>query len=440
MRAVPALMRVFRDRTEAGRSLASELEKRVFANPVVIALPRGGVPVGAEVAKRLKAPLDVLVTRKIGSPENPEYGIGAISENGTFWLNENAVRELGLSEIETRVLIKKEEKEVRRRVHQYRGDRPITDVRDRTVILVDDGLATGVTAKASMHALREMGAERVILAAPVGAPDTAAALADEADQVVCLELPMGFYSVGAWYENFEQTSDEEVIRLLSEARQEESKTVSKEIEITDGLVRLPGTLAIPPRAHGIVLFAHGSGSSRLSPRNLQVAEELNHAGIATLLFDLLDPVEALDRANVFDIELLASRLVLAYTAIKQRPETFELPVAFFGASTGGGAALYAAALLGDSISAVVSRGGRPDLAMSKLREVQAPTLLAVGGLDTQVIELNREAQAQLPNSKMLIVTGATHLFEEPGALESVSAAAKEWFLEHFESAGARAAA
>jgi len=440
MRAAPALMRVFKDRIEAGRSLASELEKMVFGNPVVIALPRGGVPVGAEVAKRLNAPLDVLVTRKIGSPENPEYGIGAISENGTFWLNENAVRKLGLSEIETRVLIKKEEKEIRRRVHQYRGDRPITDVRDRTVILVDDGLATGVTARASMRALREMGAERVILAAPVGAPDTAAALADEADQVVCLELPMGFYSVGAWYENFEQTSDEEVIQLLSEAHQEDSKTVSKEIEITDGLVRLPGTLAIPPRAHGIVLFAHGSGSSRLSPRNLQVAEELNHAGIATLLFDLLDPVEALDRANVFDIELLASRLVLAYTAIKQRPETFELPVAFFGASTGGGAALYAAALLGDSISAVVSRGGRPDLAMSKLREVQAPTLLAVGGLDTQVIELNREAQAQLPNSKMLIVTGATHLFEEPGALESVSAAAKEWFLEHFESAGARAAA
>lgn len=433
-------MRIFRDREEAGKSLADAIEGIPLGNPAVVALPRGGVPVAAEVAKRLHVPLDVLITRKIGAPQNPEYGIGAICENGTFWINESAADELRLSEFEIRNIIKKEGQEIRRRVQEYRGDHPFLDVRDRTVILVDDGLATGVTARVSIQALYEMGAERVILAAPVGAPDTARSLSQLADQVICLETPDGFYSVGAWYENFEQTSDEEVVRLLSESRQRKVEIVSKEIEITDGVIKLPGTLKIPPQARGIVLFAHGSGSSRLSPRNIQVADELNRAGIATLLFDLLDPVEAMDRSNVFDIPLLASRLVLAFTAIRQRPETFELPVGFFGASTGGGAALWAAASLGDSITAVVSRGGRPDLAMEKLSYVQAPALLVVGGLDTEVIELNRLAHAALPHSKMLIVAGATHLFEESGTLEAVAEAARDWFVEHFEKKTAHAAA
>ncbi|MFL5815657.1 MAG: phosphoribosyltransferase family protein [Bdellovibrionia bacterium] len=437
-------MRVFKDREEAGKSLADELNKEpggfALANSIVIALPRGGVPVAAEISRRLKAPLDVLITRKIGAPDNPEYGIGAISENGTFWINENAVYSLGLSEIEVRNLMKREESEIRRRVHEYRGDRPITDIRDRTVILVDDGLATGVTARVSIQALREMGAERVVLAIPVGAPDTVEAMAKVADQVICLELPQGFYSVGSWYENFEQTNDEEVIELLSESRKELAEIVSKEIEITDGRIKLPGILKIPPNAKGIVLFAHGSGSSRHSPRNIQVADELNHAGMATLLFDLLDPVEALDRSNVFDIPFLADRLVLAFTAVRQRPETFELPVGFFGASTGGGAALWAAASLGHAISGIVSRGGRPDLAMEKLPQIDAPTLLIVGGFDPEVIELNRAAHAALPHSKMLIVAGATHLFEEPGTLEAVADAARDWFLNCFEKSAARHAA
>jgi putative phosphoribosyl transferase len=285
-----------------------------------------------------------------------------------------------------------------------------------------------------------MGAERVILAIPVGAPDTVEFLAQEADQVICLELPELFYSVGSWYENFQQTSDEEVIELLADSRKLRSEIVSKEIEITDGAVKLPGTLNIPPNAKGIVLFAHGSGSSRQSPRNMQVADKLNQAGIATLLFDLLDPIEALDRSNVFNIPFLANRLALAFIAIRERPETFELPAGFFGASTGGGAALWAAANLGESIVAVVSRGGRPDLAMEKLPKIKAATLLIVGGLDPEVIELNRSAHMALSNSKMLIVAGATHLFEEPGTLEAVADAARDWFLNCFEKSVARHAA
>lgn len=433
-------MRIYRDREEAGRSLADAIEGIALGNPIVIALPRGGVPVAAEVARRLNSPLDVLITRKIGAPHNPEFGIGAICENGTFWINELVADELRLSEFEIKNIIKKEEREIRRRVHEYRGDRVITDVRDKTVILVDDGLATGVTARVSIRALYEMGAERVILAVPVGAADTVQSLSKEAYQVICLETPEGFFSVGSWYENFEQTTDEEVVQFLIESRKQEDKIVAKEIELTDGVVRLPGILKIPPQAQGIVLFAHGSGSSRLSPRNIQVADELNRAGIATLLFDLLDPIEALDRANVFDIPFLANRLVLAYRAIRQRPETFELPVGFFGASTGGGAALWAASQLGGAITAVVSRGGRPDLAMEKLNQVQSPTLLIVGGLDTEVIELNRRAHSALPHSKMVVVAAATHLFEEPGALEAVSVAARNWFIENFEKKTAHAAA
>jgi putative phosphoribosyl transferase len=437
-------MRVFKDREEAGKSLADKLVKEpggiALANSIVIALPRGGVPVAAEIASRLKAPMDVLITRKIGAPDNPEYGIGAISENGTYWINEGAASSLGISDLEIRSIMKRETSEIQRRVHEYRGDRPMIDVRDRTVILVDDGLATGVTARVSIQALREMGAERVILAIPVGAPDTVEFLAQEADQVICLELPELFYSVGSWYENFQQTSDEEVIELLADSRKLRSEIVSKEIEITDGAVKLPGTLNIPPNAKGIVLFAHGSGSSRQSPRNMQVADKLNQAGIATLLFDLLDPIEALDRSNVFNIPFLANRLALAFIAIRERPETFELPAGFFGASTGGGAALWAAANLGESIVAVVSRGGRPDLAMEKLPKIKAATLLIVGGLDPEVIELNRSAHMALSNSKMLIVAGATHLFEEPGTLEAVADAARDWFLNCFEKSVARHAA
>jgi putative phosphoribosyl transferase len=197
-------------------------------------------------------------------------------------------------------------------------------------------------------------------------------------------------------------------------------------------VRLEGTLSVADRACGVVLFAHGSGSSRLSPRNAQVAAGLQRRGIATLLFDLLSDEEANDRRNVFDIPLLAERLVMAHDWLDEaRPELAELPKGYFGASTGAAAALVAAAEKGGEVAAVVSRGGRPDLASPHLRNVTAATLLIVGGHDTQVIELNRQAFAELRCEKALeIVPGATHLFEEPGALEIVTEKAAEWFARH----------
>jgi putative phosphoribosyl transferase len=201
---------------------------------------------------------------------------------------------------------------------------------------------------------------------------------------------------------------------------------AREVQIAPlGLV---GTLQMPGEAHALVVFAHGSGSSRLSPRNRMVAAALNQHGIATLLFDLLTAEEERDRANVFDIPLLAERLVAAVHWIDGEPDCAALPLGLFGASTGAAAALMAAAALGERVGAVVSRGGRPDLAGAALAQVQAPTLLIVGGDDFAVIGLNEQALAQLSGPKALeIIAGATHLFPEPGALEAVIAHATRWF-------------
>ena len=202
-------------------------------------------------------------------------------------------------------------------------------------------------------------------------------------------------------------------------------------DVALGPHRLGGILHRPVDATAIVLFAHGSGSSRFSPRNTYVAEALREAGIATLLFDLLTEEEEANRANVFDIGLLAGRLVSATEWVLLNPETKMLRVGYFGASTGAAAALVAAARLGNAVGAVVSRGGRPDLAEAALPDVVAPTLLIVGGYDTVVIELNEFARDRLRCEKDLrIVPEATHLFEEPGKLDDVIRLARQWFVDH----------
>jgi putative phosphoribosyl transferase len=193
-------------------------------------------------------------------------------------------------------------------------------------------------------------------------------------------------------------------------------------------IGLPGTLHVPKEAYALVAFAHGSGSSRLSPRNRAVAKALSAQGIATLLFDLLTPAEEANRANVFDIPLLADRLVDAVGWLEGQPSLERLPLGLFGASTGAAAALVAAAKVPHRVGAVVSRGGRPDLAGAALEAVRAPTLLIVGGVDFGVIELNEQALARLRGPKALeIVPGASHLFPEPGAMEAVVAHAARWF-------------
>src|SRR6266508_4719610 len=428
---------LFRDRADAGRRLAERLQRYRAEAPVVVGLPRGGVPVAAEVARALDAPLDVLVVRKLGCPWQPELALGAVGEGDVTVLNQQLIAGIGLGREEVEAVARAERAELDRRVGRYRRGRPAEPVQGRTVIVVDDGLATGFTARAAIGVLRRRGAGRVVLAVPVAPPQAIRVLRGVADQVVAIETPKRFEAVGQFYADFPQTTDQEVARLLAHPSIVPVPTAAavddpvRACDIQAGGVRLAGELAWTVRPVGLVVFAHGSGSSRHSPRNRSVAQTLNQSGLATLLLDLLTPQEEHDRGNVFDIELLAGRLVATTRWLADQPDAHGLPVGLFGASTGAAAALWAAAELGNQIGAVVSRGGRPDLAAPRLGEVRAPTLLIVGGHDQLVLELNRRARARLRcTSALQVVPGATHLFEEPGALERVAALAGGWFRHH----------
>jgi putative phosphoribosyl transferase len=206
----------FKDRHDAGRRLSVLLEQFRCERPVVVGIPRGGVPVAAEVASALGAPLDVVVVRKIGAPQNPEYAIGALAEGGVHVLSEEAVRALGLAEEQCEALIARVADELEQRLRRYRGARPPVELTGRTVILIDDGLATGRSALAAVRSLRRRGAARVILAVPVGARMSAQELSDEADEVVCVEMPVDLWAVGYWYGDFRPTTDAEVAALLTE--------------------------------------------------------------------------------------------------------------------------------------------------------------------------------------------------------------------------------
>jgi putative phosphoribosyl transferase len=220
----------FRDRENAGRRLAERLAPYQSENPVIFALPRGGVPVGYEVARALKAPLEVFIARKLGAPSQPELGIGAVAQDGTLVLNERIVEAIGVSEEYIERVVAEETKEAKRRLKLFGGERPEPKVRERTAILVDDGIATGVTTWAAIAALRRRDPRRLVLAVPVCAAHTVESLRGEVDELICLEAPSDLMAISIWYRDFEQTSDKEVIELLERARseQEERDTNSPE--------------------------------------------------------------------------------------------------------------------------------------------------------------------------------------------------------------------
>jgi putative phosphoribosyl transferase len=431
-------MDVFDDRIDAGRQLAARLEYLRGTDVVVLGLPRGGVPVAAEVAKALGAPLDVIVVRKLGLPFQPEVAMGAIGEGGVRVLNAEVLGMARVSPAELAEVERVERATLDARSARFRRGRERIPLTGRTAVIVDDGIATGSTAKAACQVARRLGAGRVILAVPVGPRDTVERFSD-ADEVVCVSMPSQFLAVGYHYRDFAPTSEEEVIVLLDAAahRALQGKVAAdppdSDIDVAipvDGIT-MDGHLHLPEPAAAVVLFAHGSGSSRHSPRNRFVADVLYEAGLGTLLLDLLTPEEEADRSNVFNIELLAHRLTAATEWLAERAETAHCRIGYFGASTGAGAALRAAGEHGERISAVVSRGGRPELAGPAIAHVTAPTLLIVGGADLIVLDLNQRAQAELRcENRLDIVEGATHLFEEPGALAEVAILARDWFVTH----------
>lgn len=428
----------FTDRAEAGRILARLLADMDLDNPLVFALPRGGVPVAVEIANHLGTPLELLLVRKIGAPLNPEVALGALVEGveEQIVMNEDVRRASGADDAYIAKAVAEQRAELERRKSVYLGNRARPNLRGRTVIVVDDGLATGATMKAALIGLKRSGPARIVVALPVAPKSALDELTDQADDIVCIFPVTSFRGVGEFYADFHQLTDQETVNLFQSvgagAKQTAGRDHKRQVSIPPlGLI---GDLTVPQNPIGIILFAHGSGSSRRSPRNTFVAEKLNAQGFATVLFDLLTPEEGENRTNVFDIPLLADRVVEATLWITSEPDLEDLPLGLFGASTGAAAALVAAAELRGRVVAVVSRGGRPDLALPFLPQVRAATLLIVGGHDHDVIKLNERAYIALTATKKLtIVPGAGHLFEQPGTLDAMIEHTVDWFKTYLRS-------
>jgi predicted phosphoribosyltransferase/dienelactone hydrolase len=373
----------------------------------------------------------VIVVRKLGVPHHAELAMGAIGEDGVRIVAHDIVRLARVNESDFAAVEAHERLELARRVERFRGGADRISLEGRTALIVDDGIATGSTVMAACQVARAHGAARVVVAAPIAPQTTVEDLRRVADDVVVLASPLSFHAIGQFYDDFSQTSDDEVVRVLARARMRadaarsdrpaEERGLDEQVAVDAGPARLAGDLRVPRGAGAIVLFAHGSGSSRHSSRNRFVAD----------LFDLLTAEEERDRSNVFDIELLAERLVAATTWVRAHPAGRDARIGYFGASTGAAAALWASVDSPVPVSAIVSRGGRPDLAAPRLAEVRAPTLLVVGGNDREVLELNRQAAARMRCEKTIrVVPRAGHLFEEPGTLAEAAGLAQAWFA-HF---------
>ena len=454
------------DRATAGRRLARGLlHYRKQRDVLVLALPRGGVPVAAEVARVLHAPLDVMIVRKLGAPGHEELAIGAIASGGIRVMNDEIVASLGLASGAVESIAARERTELERRMKAYRGARSWPDLTDRRVILVDDGVATGASMHAAISAVRAQKPSRLIVAVPVAPFETLARLRQAADQVVCLETPYPFGAVGTWYDSFPQLSDDEVRAVLSErwsmedagaaadaaacalaspeavinavARRLAARPCHAErVTVEAGRLALNGTLTLPGPAHGVVVFVQ-STDSRAHDRI--VADRLNAVGFATLQFDLLTPSEQkLDyehSALRYDMALLTGRLTEALDWLQTHPALHGLPVGLFGTGAAGAAALCAAAQCGDRITAVVLRGSRPDLALPSLPRVRAPTLLIVGGADETLLTLNRRAVKSFECVHSLeVIPAASHLFEDEGTVRQVAKLAGAWFERYVRPA------
>lgn len=416
----------FKDRTEAGKQLGIALEYLAQPNVVVLGLPRGGVPVAFEVASHLHAPMDVLLVRKLGTPGQRELAFGAVGEGGVRVLNDDVVKGAKISDKTINEIASREDSEIERRQLSYRNGRPPLDLIGRIAIVVDDGLATGATARAACTVARRLGADRVVLAVPVAPDGWESRFVDVTDERLSLFSSRDFGSVGYFYENFDPISDEAVRALLSYSVRHE---INEEVTIAVGDGRsVMAQVRAPLGALGTVIFAHGSGSGRKSPRNLQVADAMHHAGYATVLADLLADDE--DADQTFDVSFLAQRLSAVTKWSKDHPVLGKTKFALFGASTGAAAALAVASENHD-VLCVISRGGRVDLAGEYLDSVTQPVLLLVGSRDTVVKNLNELVRDRLGERCTLsIVEGASHLFAERGALDQVARQSVDFLAGH----------
>lgn len=421
----------FKDREEAAYELVPRLLDLKGQKPIVLGVPRGAIPMAKIVADALGGELDVMLVKKLGHPLHPEFALGSVTEDGHILLGIGA-SQYGFSQeyFETEALRTAEDLQRKRQLYTQ-GKTPIP-VAGRNVVVVDDGIATGATMLAAVQSLKEHGAGRIVVASPVASPQAIMLLEREGVEVRALKVPEHFGAVGYYYESFAQVSDAEVGAYF--------RIQPGKIEIKGKNLQLNATIGTAEKAKGLVIFAQGAGLGRLSPLNEQneyIAEILNQHGISTVLADLLTEEEAEERRHVFDIEFLAERLNAVTDWVGDQSFARDLPLGIMGSSTGGGAAIQAAATSRRRISAVVLRGGRPDMAREYLAMVKTPILLMVGEYDEAVILMNRYAFSKMTafartEKRLSIIPGAGHLFEEPGALKQVAEKALEWFLKHFE--------
>lgn len=429
MRHIPV---VFGDRLGAGLQLGLAVRREEFPDPVVLGLPRGGVPVAAAVAQVVGAPLDVIVVRKLGVPDQPELAMGAIGEDGAIVMNDDIVRLARVGAAAVAAEERTERAVLDARLSRIRCVRSRESLVGRTAVLVDDGIATGATMRAAVRVARAHGALRVAVAAPVAPPEAVEEFRSLADHVVVLEQPADFRAVGNWYHDFRAVGDDDVLRLMRRAAQSPAHTsVSIDPGTGRGADCLLGDLTVPVDPTGVVVFAHGSGSNRHSPRNSAVARMFERGGFATLLLDL--ETEAEVRAgDDTALEVLATRVVRAVEWLAVTPPTVGLPVGLMGASTGAAVAARAAVGASGRVVALVSRGGRIDLASDVLAELVAPTLCIVGSADDVVLDLNRRALRSMRCiNDLVVIDGASHLFAEAGTLDAAAVAAFEWFQSEF---------
>jgi predicted phosphoribosyltransferase/dienelactone hydrolase len=425
---------MFRDRKDAGQRLALLVKQQHFEKPIVLGIPRGGVPVADEVARALGAPLAVVVARKLGAPENPELAIGATTETGASYVNAAVARAAGASQEYIEAEKARQMAEAHRREELFNSHRRPA-VRGRTVVIVDDGIATGATAIAAVRSIKAEGAAKVVLAVPVGPPEMLQLLRSEADDVVFLYEDPGFWAVGFYYDDFSQVTDEEVAEILKRApaaahgvrpNADTSPTVlTTAVLIPRQGVLLKGVLSRPPASepYPLVVFVHGLGSSKESPRNLVIARRLEDAGIATLLFDLSGHGES-SPAPADGVDAYISDLEAVYDWAANQPAIDSQRIGVAGSSLGAVVAARALAEGKATPRTMVLRA--PPMEPGEFQAVRVPALVLVGSEDSLKHQAAAGAAAN-PNLRLSVVAGASHLFEEPGTLEEATRQTVDWF-------------